>query len=121
MPLSSDLRNGLDSQPAAQLLNSIGPNTLRDCTNTPWYVVLTRQFTAALILILLVAAAISFAVGNVTDAFTILVIVLFNGLLGFIPEQRAEKAIEELQRSDVQTLLVSGSVDCSNPSAVCHR
>ena len=42
----------------------------------PWYVVFGRQFLNGLILILVVAAAIALAIGEVTDAITILAIVV---------------------------------------------
>ena len=51
-----------------------------------------------LIFILILAAAVSVAVGEMTDAVTIMVIVVLNGVLGFVQEWKAEKAIEALQR-----------------------
>ena len=50
-----------------------------------------------LILILMVAAAISAAVGEIGDALTILAIIVLNGGLGFIQEWKAERAMEALQ------------------------
>lgn len=47
--------------------------------------VFARQFFNILIGILLIAAIISLTLGEVGDALTILVIVILNGLLGFIP------------------------------------
>jgi len=63
-----------------------------------WYTVLARQFVDVLIFILIVAAAISIAVGEMADAITIMVIVVLNGVLGFVQEWKAERAIEALQR-----------------------
>ena len=63
-----------------------------------WYQILTRQFTNVLIIILLIAAAIAFIVGEAGDAVTILAIVVLNGILGFIQEWKAERAMEALQR-----------------------
>ena len=59
---------------------------------------MARQFVDVLIFILFVAAAISVAVGAMADAVTILVIVVLNGVLGFVQEWKAERAIEALQR-----------------------
>jgi len=96
--LHTDLRQGLTLEEAARRLRQYGPNTLQTIKKTAWYVVLARQFTDVLILILLAAAAISMLVGEYGDALTILIIVILNGILGFVQEWKAENAIEALQR-----------------------
>ena len=78
--------------PSAQRLQQYGANTLQTVNRVPWYVVLVRQFIDVLILILLVAAAISLVAGEFTDAMVILIILVLNGALGFVQEWRAEKA-----------------------------
>jgi len=79
-------------------LQQHGPNTLETGRKVHWYTVLARQFVDVLIFILIVAAAISMAVGEMADAITIMVIVALNGVLGFVQEWKAERAIEALQR-----------------------
>jgi len=96
--LHSDVLQGLTTGEAIQRLRQYGPNTLQTGGKMPWYSVLIRQFTDVLILLLLVAAAISMLVGEFGDAITILIIVVLNGILGFIQEWKAENAIEALQR-----------------------
>ncbi len=96
--LGTDAEQGLSSEEASHRLQQYGPNTLQSAPKIPWYRVLLRQFVDVLILILLVAAAIAFAIGEVGDAVTILIIVILNGVLGFAQEWKAEKAIEALQR-----------------------
>lgn len=95
--LHTDPRLGLTSSEAARRMGEHGPNSLRTLDRTPWYGVLARQFIDVLILILVAAAAISLAVGELADAVTIMVIVVLNGALGFVQEWRAEKAIAALQ------------------------
>ncbi|MDA0733048.1 MAG: HAD-IC family P-type ATPase, partial [Chloroflexi bacterium] len=96
--LDSHLGNGLSSGEAAQRLQAHGPNTLQAVKSTAWYTVLVRQFTDVLIFILMVAAVISLAVGEVTDAIVIAIILVLNGVLGFVQEWKAEQAIAALQR-----------------------
>ncbi|MFQ5427650.1 MAG: cation-translocating P-type ATPase [Thermodesulfobacteriota bacterium] len=96
--LGSDPIKGLDEEEARGRLESYGPNALKAAAMTPWYGVLLRQFTNVLIIILLLAAAISLAIGEVADSITILVIVVFNGVLGFVQEWKAERAMEALQK-----------------------
>ena len=89
---------GLRDEEARRRLERHGPNALRRVERTPWYGVLARQFTDVLIIILLAAAAIALAIGEVADSATILVIVVLNGILGFVQEWKAERAMEALQR-----------------------
>lgn len=97
--LHTDSRYGLSAREAALRLQQHGLNTLETGRKVPWYaVVLARQFVDVLIFILLAAAAISVAVGEIADAVTIMVIVVLNGVLGFVQEWKAERAIEALQR-----------------------
>jgi P-type Ca2+ transporter type 2C len=83
-----------------------GPNRLQERPlRSPWLVFLS-QFAKAMVLALLVAAALSFAVGEVTDAGMILLIVVLNAVLGFTQEYRAERAMAALRQLDVPTVRV---------------
>lgn len=95
--LGTDPTGGLSEAEAARRFDRYGPNVLEASGRTPWYVVLGRQFLDVLIVILGVAALVSAWLGEATDAITILVILVLNGVLGFIQEWRAERAIEALQ------------------------
>ena len=83
--LNTHRSRGLSRAEATRRLQECGPNTLVMTGKVPWYVVFGRQFFDVLIAVLLAAAAISIALGEVGDAVTILVIVALNGLLGFHP------------------------------------
>jgi len=96
--LNTNLKSGLSTQEAAIRLKEYGNNTLQSAHKIHWYTVFARQFVDVLILILVLAAAISAAIGAIGDAVTILIIVLLNGVLGFIQEWRAEKSIEALKQ-----------------------
>jgi Ca2+-transporting ATPase len=96
--LDTDIESGLTGEESERRLERYGPNVLEAGGRTPWYVVLGRQFVDVLIVILGIAAVVSIALGEVTDAATILVILVLNGVLGFVQEWRAEQAIEALQK-----------------------
>lgn len=75
-----------------------GPNRLKDDESVRWYHTLLRQFTNILTLVLVVATLLSFFLGDVVDALAILAIIVFNGLLGFLQEWKAETAIKSLKK-----------------------
>jgi len=89
-------RGGLTAAEVAEARDRYGWNELpRD--RIAWPSVLFRQFTGLLVLILIGAAVIAYAVGEVIDAIAIAFVVLLNGVLGFVQEWRAERALEALQ------------------------
>jgi len=94
---NSNLKSGLNADEIKIRAKKYGENRLVQVVKAPWYKVFARQFTDILILILFVAAAISLLIGEVGDAITILVIILLNGVLGFVQEYKAENAIEALK------------------------
>ncbi len=96
--LKTDPEKGLSSEEAKKRLKKYGLNQLQKYKKAKWYEVLARQFIDVLIIILLIAAGISFAIGEIGDALTILAIVILNGILGFVQEWKAEKAIEALEK-----------------------
>jgi len=93
----SDAQKGLSQEEALKRVAEHGSNVLQTVKRTSWYVIFLRQFTDILILILFVAAGISLALGEVTDALTILMIIILNGILGFVQEYKAENAIQALK------------------------
>lgn len=89
---------GLSEALARERLAAHGPNELPHADAvSPWGILLD-QLKNTLIAILLIAVAISAALGEALDAIVIGVIVLFAILLGFIQEYRAERALEALRR-----------------------
>lgn len=96
--LRTDPQKGLSSREAADRLQMAGKNELTRVPKARWYVIFFRQFTNVLIVILLAAAVISIVAGELTDALTIFVIILLNGVLGFIQEYKADTEIYKLQK-----------------------
>ncbi|HAM34742.1 MAG TPA: ATPase [Elusimicrobia bacterium] len=97
---------GLNAREAAERLAAHGPNELAERgLKSPWRI-LREQFTATLMVILIVAAVISAALGDYKDASVILSVVFLNALLGFFQEYRAEKAIAALKKMAVPSVKV---------------
>ncbi len=89
---------GLTDEEAKQRLAEVGPNELRATERVSPWKILAAQFKNVLIVILLVATALSVALGHGAESLVIAVIVLFAVLLGFVQEYRAERAIESLKK-----------------------
>lgn len=87
--------SGLSGDEARRRLEQLGPNALRTHKANGW-AVLARQFRSPILILLLVTAAISLFVGQVTDSIVIAIILVASVGLGFINEYRAERASEEL-------------------------
>jgi P-type Ca2+ transporter type 2C len=100
-------RAGLDPAEAAARLEKIGPNELQAAEKTTAWNILLEQFKNIFVIILLIATAISAALGHGLEAIAIAVIVLFAVLLGFIQEYRAERAIEALREMAAPTATVA--------------
>ena len=86
-------QQGLSSTEVDQRQKKYGKNELIEKKKVSVFKLLLHQFKDVMILILLIAAAISFAVGDTKDVIVILIIVLLNAVIGFVQEYRAEKAM----------------------------
>ncbi|MDR1794470.1 MAG: calcium-translocating P-type ATPase, PMCA-type [Erysipelotrichaceae bacterium] len=98
--LDSNAENGLSEKQAAENQAKHGLNELAQKKKQSWLVRFLLQFKDAMIILLLVAAAVSVIVDphEWIDSVIILVVVTFNAILGVIQESRAEKALEALQK-----------------------
>ena len=92
------VQHGLTCQEAAQRLQQDGPNELRKEQAVSVLTLLAGQFGNLVIWVLIGAALISVALGEVVDGVAILAIVLLNALIGFFQEYRAEQAVAALAR-----------------------
>lgn len=92
---------GLSPADAAGRREQYGPNRFETLRPTPLVTILARQFRSLLVLLLVVAAGVSFASGDPRDAWAILVVLLLNTAVGFTTEWRARRAMEGLLALEV--------------------
>jgi Ca2+-transporting ATPase len=97
---------GLTDQEAEKRLIKYGPNEIVDRPRTTALAIFASQFTSLLIILLVIAAAASLFLGDVLDGIFILLIVILNGILGFVQEYKAEKAIAALKKMTVSSVRV---------------
>lgn len=107
-------RGGLSTEEAATRLRQHGPNELRETISRPAWRMLLAQFIEPLILILVAAAVLSFFLGDLPEGIAILAIVLLFGVLGFLQEYRAEKAMARSSSYRLRRFAFAGTEDCAN-------
>ncbi len=89
--------SGLSSQEAEERLKKYGENELEEKEKISILRLFISQFTSILIVILIIASIISVLLGELIDAAVILFTVFLAGILSFVQEYQAEKAIELLR------------------------
>ena len=90
-------RAGITPQEAERRLMLWGPNRLKDAEKQSLLSRIWGQLRDPMILVLIACAAVSGAMGELTDTAVILFVVLLNTALGVVQESKSEKAIEALQ------------------------
>ncbi len=118
---------GLSTADAEKRLAEHGPNELTAEFRVPKWLLFLSQFRDLLVIVLLVAAAISFAIGSVRDGTVMLIIVAINATIGFVQEYKVSRILESLKnliRSPAKVLrdgeLAELSQDKLVPGDVIH-
>ncbi len=96
--LETNVDEGLTPQEAQALLGRYGLNELAETPRPGLWQLLLRQFQDFLIVILIVAAGVSFLLGETIEAGAILAIVVLNAVLGVVQENKAEEALAALKK-----------------------
>jgi Ca2+-transporting ATPase len=104
--LQVDPHAGLRLDEVGQRTARYGRNELQEQRRRSPVRMLFDQFTDFMILVLIAAAIISGLVGDPPDAITIVIIVLLNGVIGFVQEYRAERAVAALKMMAAPTATV---------------
>ncbi|MBQ0110637.1 MAG: HAD-IC family P-type ATPase, partial [Oscillospiraceae bacterium] len=101
--LETDTARGLPAAVALTRLSTYGSNTLKGGKKVTFLTRFLKQLSDFMVIILLIAAAISFLTtfisgeGNWVESVIILAIVLINALIGALQETRAENALDSLK------------------------
>ena len=91
-------REGLSLTQASEKLSRFGRNRLAEGKKMTLIARLLAQMADPMVIVLIAAAIVSGAVGEIADTAIILLVVLLNSVLGVIQEGKAERAIEALQQ-----------------------
>lgn len=99
---------GLTEKEAVTRLKEEGENVLSENRKSNPIGIFLNQFRDVMVMILLGATVVSVLLGEISDAVTIILIVLLNAVLGFIQEYRTEHTLEALR-------------SMTSPTARCYR
>src|SRR5262245_11372509 len=93
---------GLNGGDIVNLQNEFGKNVLKEAKRKTRLAIFLDEFKDVMILILIIAVIISFLVGEYTDGFVILAIILGNAWIGYSQEYSAEQSVRMLQKMSSQ-------------------
>lgn len=92
----ADRQRGLSSEEAAQRLERYGANSTEDAEPPAWRVLL-KKFAAPVPWLLEAAIALQLVLGEYIEASVIFVLLVFNAVLGFFQEGRAQATLKALK------------------------
>jgi P-type Ca2+ transporter type 2C len=96
--LGTDPEEGLNRKEAQKRLKYYGYNRIRAKTHRSAWKILIAQIKNLIVLLLVVAAAVSFALEQLLEGVSIMVAMLVNVVIGFWTELRAIRSMEALQK-----------------------
>jgi len=122
--LDTDPAHGLDPTEAARRHLRDGPNSLPEPPRRPSWRLFVSQFRNLLTLVLFAAGALAGVIGDTSDMAVILAVVVFNAILGFHQEWRAERILGVLRgmlahrcrvrRGGIESKLASDQLVCGD-------
>ncbi|WP_026675928.1 calcium-translocating P-type ATPase, SERCA-type [Fictibacillus gelatini] len=103
---NSNTKVGLSDKESERKLKEFGYNQLQEAKKPSAILVFLGQFKDFMVLVLLAATLLSGMLGEYLDAIAIILIVIMNGILGFIQERKAEKSLAALRELSAPTVTV---------------
>lgn len=96
--LGTDANSGLTDERAKRNLEEFGENELPKPKKKHVLIRFFRHFNDILIYILLIAALVSGLLGHYVDTIVIALVAVINAVIGFVQENKAEKAIADIRK-----------------------
>ncbi len=116
--LQTDVRRGLSEAEAASRSKKYGPNRLTGKDRISALKLLVKQYKDFMMLILALAAIISYVTGDLKDAVAIFAVIVANGLISFFQEFKAERTLHALKKISGPTArVVRDGKDTKLPAA----
>jgi Ca2+-transporting ATPase len=104
--MTGDTETGLTTLEAQRRLREVGPNRVAEHPERPLWRLALAQFGSLVVLLLLAAAGIAWALGERAEAAAILAALVLNAAIGFVSEWRARVSLARLHALAVPHALV---------------
>lgn len=95
--LGADAENGFSKATAAEKLQEFGRNELDDGPGVQPIKILIRQIANAMMLVLIMAMVVSFAIKSWIEGGVVAAVIILNIVVGFLQEFQAEKTMDSLR------------------------
>lgn len=96
--LDVDIHTGLSDSEAQRRIKKYGANKLRQRKKVSLWKILFAQFNSLVVYLLVGAAAVAFALGDLVEGIAILTVIVVNAAIGFFMEFQAIRSMEALQK-----------------------
>ena len=100
--LRADVIEGLTQEEAKRRLEQHGPNALPQARQRTAIEILLSQFRSLIVVLLIAATAIAFAMGDSLEGIAIVIVIIINAAIGFFTEWKAAAALSALQKQAVR-------------------
>lgn len=104
--LNSNASTGLSTSQASELISKNGKNSLNKTSKKSILKMIFEQLNNILIYILIIAAILSFFLGEPKEALIIFLVIILNASIGIFQESKAEKSLEALKNLSSPKALV---------------
>ena len=104
--LNSNASTGLSTSQASELISKNGKNSLNKTSKKSILKMIFEQLNNILIYILIIAAILSFFLGEPKEALIIFLVIILNASIGIFQESKAEKSLESLKNLSSPKALV---------------
>ncbi len=116
--LHTDKSNGLTKAEAKKRLAKYGPNMLPQAQQRSILEIFLAQFRSLIVVLLVAATVIAFAMGDNVEAIAIMIVIVINASIGFFTEWKAAYALSALQKQSVRVAhVIRDGKECEIPAA----
>jgi len=96
--LKTSIEKGLSTSEAEKRLSEYGENKLPEKKRQSFFIRFFKHFHDILIYVLFVAAIVTAFLEHYADTIVILIVTVINAVIGYIQENKAEKALADIQK-----------------------
>ena len=116
-------KKGLSSSEAEKRLKENGKNVLEAKAKKSLVTIFLEQFKDVLVILLLVAAVMSFIIGSYRDGTIMVIIAVINSVIGFRQEFKAEKIMDSLNKlvNSPSKVIRDDQIGENCPGRTCSR